>query len=109
MTASAAQLQFAAEFTSFLSAAAGLALVALRGDLAARTRAGRVALGIGFVLLGAAAFVHGSSLLADLDNPLLLLLRAGGVVGCGAAATTWVGGRASRATFLAGIAGVAVA
>ena len=109
MTASAAQLQFAAEFMSFLAAAAGLALVALRGDLAARTSAGRLLLSTAFVVLAAAAFLHGASLVRDFDAPVLLALRAVGVVAAGAASVTWAGGRPSRLALQLGLAATGLA
>ena len=55
MSASAAQFRFAAEFISFLAAAAGLALVALRADAAGRRIALRAALVIGFAALALGA------------------------------------------------------
>lgn len=91
MSASAAELHFAAEFVTFLAAAVGLAVVLLRGDLLTKPRA-RAPMGGGFALLGAAAFLHGSLLVdpAD-DRPLLFALRLLGVVGMAVGAANWVG------------------
>lgn len=91
MSASAAEVHFAAEFVMFLAAAVGIAVVLLRGDLltSARTRA---PLGAGFILLAAAAFLHGSLLLTDQgDRPLLFVLRALGVAGLAVGASRWQG------------------
>lgn len=69
MSASAAQLQFAAEFVSFLAAAAGLGLVARRATIPQASRWTRPALSVAFLALASAAFLHGS----------LLVRRAGPV------------------------------
>lgn len=74
-----AQLQFAAEFASFLAAAAGTALVALRPELLTAGRR-RVVLFAGMVLLTAAAFLHGSLLVGETSSPLLVALRITGVM-----------------------------
>src|SRR5690348_948972 len=102
MNTSAAQLQFAAEFVSFLASATGLALVALRGELASRVRNGRIALGAAFVLLGAAAFLHGAALIERFSDPWLVGLRAAGVVLALAGAVSWRDRRASRWALVAG-------
>ena len=60
MSNSAFQLQFAAELLAMLVAAAGVVLVVLRADLTGSARWARVALAVGFVAVGVAAFVHGS-------------------------------------------------
>ena len=91
MSASAAELHFAAEFVTFLAAAVGLAVVLLRGDLLTKPSA-RTPMALGFAFLGAAAFLHGSLLVdpAD-DRPLLLVLRTLGVFGIAVGAANWVG------------------
>jgi two-component system, OmpR family, sensor histidine kinase VicK len=91
MSASAAELHFAAEFVTFLAAAVGLAVVLLRGDLLTQARA-RAPMAGGFAMLGAAAFLHGSLVVdpAD-DRPLLFILRTLGVIGIGVGAANWVG------------------
>ena len=91
MSASAAELHFAAEFVTFLAAAVGLAVVLLRGDLLTQARA-RAPMAGGFAVLGAAAFLHGSLVVdpAD-DRPLLFVLRTLGVIGIAVGAANWVG------------------
>ncbi|HEX9530898.1 MAG TPA: ATP-binding protein [Acidimicrobiales bacterium] len=82
-------MQFAAEFASFLAAAAATALIALRPDLLTASRRSRLVLFAGFVLLTAVAFVHGSLLVADGSAPPLLALRGAGVVLVAAGLATW--------------------
>ena len=62
MSADAAQIHFAAEFVTLLVAAAGLALVGLSAGPATRSGSARLALAVGFLALGVAAFGHGSLL-----------------------------------------------
>ena len=110
MSASSAQFQFAAEFVLFLAAASGLAVVALRGALLNRESTGTAALGIGFAALGTAAFLHGSALVDDGGDPLLVGLRAAGVaavlVGC---ARGWVAGKGPQILMVAAAVCVAAA
>jgi PAS domain S-box-containing protein len=109
MSASAAEIHFAAEFVTFLAATVGLAVVVLRGDLvtAARTRA---PLGVGFAFLGSAAFLHGSLLLdADTDRAVLFALRAVGVAGIALGATRWAGPANAKRLLWAGVVILAVA
>jgi hypothetical protein len=108
MSASAAQFQFAAEFVTFLAAAAGVALVLLRGELLARTPSARAFLGLGFVSLMGGAFVHGARVIEEADDPALLGLRAGGVLAVGFGTATWTGGRTARAFMWGGLALVAM-
>jgi PAS domain S-box-containing protein len=96
MSASAAQFQFAAEFVTFLVAAAGVALVLLRGELLARAPGARVLLGLGFTSLGASAFLHGSRLVEESDDPVVLVLRAVGVVGIALGSLAWSAGATAR-------------
>ena len=107
MSASAAQFQFAAEFVTFLAAAAGLALVLLRGELVARPLASRGVLGAGFLALSTAAFVHGSRLIEEGDDPLVLGLRATGVAAVALGSLPWCAGITSRRLLWVGIAGTA--
>jgi PAS domain S-box-containing protein len=111
MSASAAQFQFAAEFVTFLAAAAGLALVLLRGELVARVLGARGALGVGFLALGAAAFLHGSRVVEEGDDPVLLTLRGAGVAAVALGSLSWNGGPTSRRLLWAGLlaTGAAVA
>ena len=109
MSASAAEVHFAAEFVTFLAAAVGIAVVLLRGDLltAARTR---LPMGAGFAMLGASAFLHGSLLLNDKgDRPLVFALRALGVAGLAAGASRWAGPRQGARVLLVGLAALASA
>lgn len=79
MVAPPVQLEFAAEFASFLVAAAGFALVLLRAELLSRSARASFALAAGFAGLGAASFVHGSLLVPDASAPLVVGLRAAGL------------------------------
>lgn len=80
MSASSAQLQFAAEFVLFLAAASGLAVMALRGGLLSQKLGGELILTCGFFSLGTSAFLHGSQLIDNADSPVILGLRAAGLV-----------------------------
>ena len=110
MSASSAQLQFAAEFVIFLAAASGLAVVGLRGSLVNERQPGRVALALGFGALVAGSFLHGSQLVDDGGDPVVVGLRTAGVVaivaGC---ASGWVGGRLARLLHLLSMGAVAIA
>ena len=91
MSASAAELHFAAEFVTFLAASVGLAIVLLRGDLLTTPRS-RFPMGIGFMSVGAAAFMHGSLLVDPAeDRPLLFVLRGIGVIGISIGSMNWIG------------------
>src|SRR5687767_10348808 len=104
MSAFAAQYQFAAAFTVFLVALAGLALVALRGAPLTRPGWPRVAVGLGFAGIGAAAFLQGSLLFEDRAAPPLLALRVAGVAGVVAGSLAWRGSALSRTLLWAGCA-----
>ncbi|MDP9073219.1 MAG: ATP-binding protein [Actinomycetota bacterium] len=97
MSTAVAQIQFAAEFVTFLVAAAGLALVVLRNELTTRRPPERLALALGFLVTGAAAFGHGSLLLnADLEG-VVVGLRIAGIVALGIGSIWWWrGGRVAR-------------
>ena len=109
MSASAAQFQFAAEFVTFLAAAAGVAIVLLRGELVARALGSRAILGVGFLALGIAAFLHGSRLIEDGDEPVLLALRGAGVAAVALGSAAWSGGVTSRRLLWAGLLATAAA
>jgi PAS domain S-box-containing protein len=96
MSTAAAQIQFAAEFATFLVAAAGLALVLLRTELTTRRWPGKVCLTVGFLALGAAAFGHGSLLLKNNNQEAVDALRLLGVGALAAGSFWWRGGRAAR-------------
>ncbi|HEV7887043.1 MAG TPA: hypothetical protein VGO92_05755, partial [Acidimicrobiales bacterium] len=109
MSASAAEIHFAAEFVTFLAAAVGIAVVLLRGDLLTAAPTRTPLLG-GFVLFGAAAFLHGALLLsATADRPLLFALRAAGLTGIAWAATQWAGPPQGRRLLWPGLATLALA
>lgn len=108
MPAFAAQYQFAASFTVFLVALAGLALVVLRESLTTRAGA-RLALAAGFVALGTGSFLHGTLLVPDRDEPALLGLRLAGVAALAIGGLAWRGRSVSRALLWAGCVGLASA
>ncbi|MDQ1444160.1 MAG: two-component system, OmpR family, sensor histidine kinase VicK [Acidimicrobiaceae bacterium] len=109
MSASAAEIHFAAEFVTFLAAAVGLAVALLRGDLLTAPRS-RVPLAVGFCALGTSAFLHGSLLLdaAD-DRAILVALRAIAVAGIAFGASRWAGPRQAGGLLWGGVAVLAVA
>ncbi|MGH9179770.1 MAG: ATP-binding protein [Acidimicrobiales bacterium] len=101
MSASSAQLQFAAEFVLFLAAASGLSVVALRGTLLNSRPPGRAAFVLGFTALMVASFLHGSQLVDDGGAAGIIGLRSAGVaavlIGL---ARGWVGGLFARLVLL---------
>jgi PAS domain S-box-containing protein len=109
MSAFAAQYQFASAFTVFLVALAGLALVGLRGAPLTSLGGARIALGLGFAGIGAAAFLQGSLLLEDRADPVLLALRVAGVAGVVLGSLAWRASALSRSLLWAGCAGLLVA
>ncbi|HUR49711.1 MAG TPA: ATP-binding protein [Acidimicrobiales bacterium] len=102
MTSSAAQLDFAAHFVTFLAAAAGVALVALRGELMTRAAWARASLGAGLGLLGGAAFL-GGSLIVDSDTAPLLIAQSLGLALAAAGTIPWHGGATGRRLMWAGL------
>ena len=104
---STAQFHFAAEFVAFLAAAAGLSLVLLRGELLTRVPWARTALGLGFTAIGTAAFFRGSLLLGDIENELLLMVRAAGLVAVAVGSLNWTGGQGARRLLWLGITAMA--
>lgn len=109
MTTEAAQLQFAAEFTLFLAAVAAVAVTVLRPDLLFRHVAARSCFVVGSVSLAVAAFLHGSLLLDDPTDPVLVLARAVGIIGVGAALLRWEGPSEGRLLALTGVVTLAMA
>ena len=75
MSANEAQVAFAAEFVLFLAALAGTAVLVLRPQLLVADRLARWASTSGLVLVGAAAFVHGSLLTSDARSPWVTVPR----------------------------------
>ncbi|HEX2063127.1 MAG TPA: ATP-binding protein [Acidimicrobiales bacterium] len=112
MSAWAAQLQFAAEFVLFLAAASGVVVVALRRRLLAGTVFAQALLATGFSALAAAAFLHGSLLLEEGDDPVVLLLRGAGVAAAATATAGtagWAAGISSRNLLWTGLGVLTVA
>src|SRR5206468_7483470 len=105
---SAAQFEFAAEFVSFLVAAAGLALVLTRGDLLARATWARSLLALGFLAMGTAAFLHGSLVVDESARTWIGVLRAGGLVAVAVGSISWAGRPWSRFLLWAGLVATAV-
>ena len=103
MSASAAQFQFAAEFVTFLAAAAGLALVLLRSELLSDAGWGRAALALGLACMGSGAFLHGSRLVTRADEPGLLVLAAGAVLLLAVGSLRWRGEEAAQRLLQAGL------
>ncbi|MDQ6909618.1 MAG: ATP-binding protein [Actinomycetota bacterium] len=95
MSSSAALLRFAAEFATFLVALTGAAIVLLRPQLVGLRSWSRITLGLGFLCLAAAAFLHGS-LLGESDDPGVFALRAAGIVLLGLGTLRWGEDRATR-------------
>ena len=108
MSASGAQLQFAAEFVLFLAAVSGLVAVALRARPLGLTAGGGAALVIGFAALAVAAFLHGSLLVAEGDAVAVVALRLAGVVALAGGSLSWGAGGPTRRLLWAGVGLVAV-
>jgi PAS domain S-box-containing protein len=110
MTSTVAQIQFAAEFVTFLVATAGLALVVLRTELTNSRPPERLSLAVGFLATALAAFGHGSLLLKGNYEGLVIGLRAAGIVGLAIGSIWWWRGRGIAGHLLwAGLSGWSVA
>lgn len=110
MTSAVAQIQFAAEFVTFLVAAAGLALVLLRNELTTRRPPERLALTLGFLATALAAFGHGSLLLNGDFEGIVIALRLAGIVGLGIGSIWWWRGHGvARQLLWIGLVGTAAA
>ncbi len=110
MTSTVAQVQFAAEFVTFLVAAAGLALVVLRNELTTSRPPERLALTIGFLATAVAAFAHGSLLLRGDYEAIVIALRVAGIVGLGIGSVLWWRGRGvARQLLWVGLVGSTIA
>ncbi len=96
MTASTALLEFSAEFVLFVVAVAGLAMILLRPELLAADRGSQSLLGVGFVAVGAASFVHGALIVDDATHPLLLGGRAVGLLALAFGSVRWGPDEVSR-------------
>jgi len=109
MTSTVALIQFAAEFVTFLVAAAGLALVALRDELTSDRPPERLALTLGFLATALAAFGHGSLLLKDDLQSVVVALRVAGIVGLAIGSVWWWRGRGiARQLLWIGLLGTAL-
>ncbi|HEX3424570.1 MAG TPA: ATP-binding protein [Acidimicrobiales bacterium] len=93
MSFTVALIQFAAEFVTFLVAAAGLSLVVLREELTTKRPPERLALTIGFLATALAAFGHGSLLLKGDLTSFVIGLRAAGIAGLAIGSVWWWRGR----------------
>src|SRR2546429_7033774 len=109
MSAPAAQFQFAAEFVTFLVAAAGLALAVLRTELLSEPGWGRAGLALGLLSMATGAFLHGSRLVTHADAPGLVALAGAAVGFLAAGSLRWRGGGLGPRPPLAGGALEAVA
>jgi len=102
-TALDAQAKFAAEFALFLVAVAGLALSLLRPELLTRSAAARLALSVGFAALAGAAFVYGSLIIEEVDDPIVVIAQSVGWAAVFLGALRWTGGVVSKRLVLAGV------
>ena len=109
MSPPAAQFQFAAEFVTFLVAAAGLALAVLRTELLSEPGWGRAGLALGLLAMATGAFLHGSRLVTHADAPGLVALGGAAVVFLAAGSLRWRGEDLARRLLRAGVALEAVA
>jgi PAS domain S-box-containing protein len=80
MSATQAQVAFAAEFVLFLAALAGVAVLVLRPQLLAPRPRSRWAMGIGFLGVGTASFVHGSLIEPDAGSAWVVGTRLVGLL-----------------------------
>ena len=103
MSTAASQLQFAAAFATFLVAGAGVSLALLRPTLVARSVPARLALALGFLALGAAALLGGALIVDQPGDPLLMGLRAAGVLLVTVGSLQWAGGGAAQRLLWTGL------
>src|SRR5258708_16614417 len=94
---SSAQFHFAAEFVTFLAAAAGLALVLLRSELVSRAGWAKPMMAGGFLAIGTAAFLQGSLIVSSDYDHFALVLRVVGIVAAVAGSVSWTAGANARA------------
>lgn len=109
MPSATAQVSFAAELITMLVAASGLVLAARRSSMVERTRSSRGLLGVGFIVLGVGAFLHGSLILAAQPGTGLALSRLAAVAFLLAGSLRWQVGIRPRVCLLAGLALVTAA
>jgi len=108
MSPEAAQLRFAVEFATFLVAVAGATIVVLRPQLVGANQRSRMVLGIGFVGVAAAAFLHGS-LLTGTSEPAVIGLRGAGIVLLAVGTLGWGEDRSARRSLWVALVLIAVA
>ena len=109
MSTAGAQLQFGAEFAVFLVALAGLSFVVLRAEVLVDGAAQRFGLAAGLWAIGAAAFLHGSLVVEDVDSASLTGLRIAGILLLALAPFGWRAGEGGRLWLWAGIVALAAA
>ncbi len=109
MSATDVQLRFAAEFALFLVSLAGLGFVLLRAELVLDRRDGRGAAAAGFAALAAAAFCSGAIIVDDASAPLVVALRAAGIVLVGLVSRWWRTNRNGRSLIWFGLLALAAA
>ncbi len=95
MSPEAAQLRFAVEFATFLVAVAGATIVLIRPQLVGANQRSRIVLGLGFLSVAAAAFLHGS-LLTGTREVSVIVLRSAGIVLLAVGTLGWGDDRATR-------------
>jgi len=100
---STAQVHFAAEFITFLAAAAGLALVLLRSELLCRSTWAKWLLAGGFLAIGTAAFLLGSLIVSDKNDAPVLIVRAVGIAAAAGGSFSWAAGPNSRRVLWVGL------
>jgi two-component system, OmpR family, phosphate regulon sensor histidine kinase PhoR len=108
MSTAASQLQFAAAFATFLVAGAGVSLALLRPTLVARSVSARLALAVGFLALAVAALVNGALIVEDASDPVVIGLRAAGVLCVTLGSIHWAGGEAAQRLLWTGLVLLAV-
>jgi len=95
MSPEAAQLRFAVEFATFLVSVAGATIVLLRPQLVGANQRSRIVLGLGFLSVATAAFLHGSLLTGTREAPVIIL-RSAGIVLLAAGTLGWGDDRTTR-------------
>lgn len=108
MVSSVAQGRFAAEFATFLAATAGVALVGLRAELLSRSWWSRLLLVIGFVALGATAFLQGSLITRDHADVVDAAVEGVGLVAVALGSIDWAGDEGPRRLLWLGLAVIGV-
>ncbi|MDQ2724423.1 MAG: ATP-binding protein [Actinomycetota bacterium] len=103
MSSATAQVSFAAELITMLVAASGLVLAARQSSMLERTRTSLGLLGVGFVVLGVGAFLHGSLILSAQPGTGLALSRLVAVAFMLAGSLRWQAGIRPRVCLLAGL------